>query len=48
MCFSHGDIQKLAPIFATLYAIISKTQTFTFLKNKSAPVKSKKTEEVVQ
>lgn len=26
----HGDIYSLSPIFATLYAIISKVQTYSF------------------
>jgi hypothetical protein len=35
-----GDIYALAPIFATLYAIVSKAQTYSF----EVPVEETKTE----
>ena len=30
----HGDVQGLSSIFATLYAILSKLETMTFVKEK--------------
>ena len=30
--YSYGDIYTLSPIIATLYAMISKVQTFNFKK----------------
>ena len=34
-----GDIYGLAPIFATLYAIVSKAQTYKFIENAQKMVK---------
>lgn len=40
---SHGDIYRLSPIIATLYAIISKIETFS-IKNRRHPLESEKKE----
>jgi hypothetical protein len=40
---SHGDIYHLSPIIATLYAIISKIETFN-IKQRRHPLESEKME----
>jgi len=40
---SHGDIYRLSPIIATLYAIISKIETFN-IKHRRHPLESEKKE----
>ena len=44
MMFRVGDIYALAPIFATLYAIVSKAQTYSFVNHNSTEEEEKKSE----
>ena len=44
----NGDIYSLSPIFATLYAMISKHQTFRFKEKEKAKNTSQKTKQQAQ